>query len=236
MRRQESCLFRKKHYFYIVEREENNKRRNNMKKIIIATALLLIGTIGYANSLERFINKYKEKEGAAYIVFNRDYHFNDASEKIGISMAVQQLVSCTFAMMGIEEMVALKLDSCTEYVRSRFVDRVYDAIPKDYTLLSEEDGRSIYMSNSDEEFAYMLIVNENSPGLTLSYVTNTFVRAIMNEEGDAIDQERFEQYVERRIMRLEEAIQLSGERLMEGIKHLEKRIQERVEEWEQEYN
>ena len=79
-------------------------------------ALLLMSTMGYADSLERFINKYKEKEGAVYMVFNKDWHFNDASEGMEVSMGAQRFVSGTLALMGVEEMVSLRLDSCTEAV------------------------------------------------------------------------------------------------------------------------
>lgn len=206
-----------------------------MKKILTLLAVLLTCTMGYANSLERFINKYKEKEGAIYMVFNKDWHFNDVSDGMEVSMGAQRFVSGTLALMGVEEMVALRLDSCSEAVRERFADRIYDAVPEDYTLISEKNGRCIYMSNSDEEYAYMLVVNNENPGLTLLYVTNAFARAIMNDEGTGIDTDKFERYLERIFNGLEESLQGTGERVREGLKHLEKRIQERAKEWEKGY-
>ena len=206
-----------------------------MKKIEALMVFLLVCTMGYANSLERFINKYKEKEGAAYMVFNKDWHFNDASDGRSASMGAQRFVSGTLALMGIEEMMSLRLDSCSASVRERFADNVYDAVPADYTLISEKNDRCIYMSNSDEEYAYMLVVNSESPGLTLLYVTNAFARAIMNDEGTGIDIDKFERYLERIFNGLEESLQGTGERFMEGLKRLEKRIQERADEWEKEY-
>lgn len=196
-------------------------------------ALLLVCTTGYAHSLVRLVNQYKEKQGAVYYVFNRDRHFNDASEGVEVAPRTQQLVSGAMAIMGIEEVVALRLDSCKEHVKMRFVERVHDAVPDNYTLCSDKDSRCIYMSNTDSEYAYVLVVNEVRPGLTLSYVTNNFVRAIMNDEGTGIDVDKLERYMERCADGLEEALHNSGERIREGLRHLEKRIQERTQEWEQ---
>ena len=203
-----------------------------MKKYLIVIALLCACSISYAHSLERFINKYKEKSGASYIVLNKDFHFNDASDGVSMPKATQQFVSGALRVVGIEEMVALRLDSCEEAVRKQFVERVCEVVPEGYTLLSEKHKRSIYMSNSDAEYAYILIVNGHTPGLTHLYVTNTFVRAVMNEEGTGIDVDKFERYVERILKTLEEALQGSGVRLKEGLKRWEERIQKRVEEWE----
>ena len=204
----------------------------SMKKFSVIIALLCICSISYAQSLERFINKYKEANGASYIVLNKDYHFNDISEGMGISKTTQQVISGTLRVAGIEEMVVLRLDSCAESVRKMFVEHVGDAIPAEYTLLSEKGARSVYMSNSDADYAYMLIVNAEAPGLTLLYVTNAFVRAVMNEEGTGIDLDKFERYVEHTLEALEESLQNSGEQLREGLKRWEKRIQKRIEEWE----
>ena len=204
----------------------------SMKKLLVIIALLCICPISYAQSLERFINKYKEASGASYIVLNKDHHFNDVSEGMGIPKETQQVISGTLRVAGIEEMVALRLDSCAESVRKMFVEHVGDAIPTEYTLLSEKGVRSVHMSNSDTEYAYMLIVNAEAPGLTLLYVTNAFVRAVMNEEGTGIDLDKFEQYVERTLESLEESLQSSGEQLREGLKRWEKRIRKRIEEWE----
>lgn len=211
------------------------KKTGNMRKVISVMALLLMSTMGYADSLERFINKYKEKEGAVYMVFNKDWHFNDASEGMEVSMGAQRFVSGTLALMGVEEMVSLRLDSCTEAVRGRFSDRVYDAVPEDYALVSENSSRHVYMSNSDEEYAYMLIVNNERPSLALFYVTSAFARAIMNDEGTGIDMEKFERYMERIFRGLEESLQGTGERVRDGLERLEKRIRERADEWEREY-
>ena len=203
-----------------------------MKKFLVIIALLCICSISNAQSLERFINKYKEVSGASYIVLNKDYHFNDVSEGMGISKANQQIISGTLRVAGIEEMVALRLDSCAESVRRLFVEHVGDAIPVEYTLLSEKSERSVHMSNSDADYAYMLVVNTEAPGLTLLYVTNAFVRAVMNEEGTGIDLDKFERYVEHMLEALEGSLHGSGEQLKEGFRRWEKRIRKRIEEWE----
>lgn len=202
-----------------------------MKKCIALIILLLSCSLNYANSLERFINKYKEKKGAVYYVLNRDYRFNDVPEDCNLSSATRQIVSGALAMTGVEEMVILRLDSCKKSVRERFIDRVYDAIPNDYTLLAENNRLRVYLNNSDKDYAYMLVVNDEVPSLTLSYVTNAFVRAIMNDKGDAIDMNKFERYMEMRIDGLEDALRGFGERLKIGVERLEKQIQEGVKDW-----
>lgn len=206
-----------------------------MKKYLTIIALLLLYTQGYANTLTRFINKYKDKEEVVYLVFNKDSHFNDATDGIAISQAVQQIVSGTMRLMGIEEIVYLKLDSCEQSTHERFVERLYDAIPNDFALLTNKEKRSIYMSNSDEEYAYILIANEEAPSMTLMYVTNSFIRAIMDDEGNGIDMDKFEKYIEKCIEGLEETIYNSGELFKKGIKHLEKQIEEYTKERESTY-
>ena len=142
----------------------------------------------------------------------------------------QKVVSTTLSVMGVEELLRLRLDSCSERVRENFVEGIYDAIPMDYSLLSENGRQCIYMHNADEEFAYILIVNNESPSLTLAYVTNSVVRAVMNDEGSGVDMDKFENYLLQRLEKLELLIQNSGERLKEGIK----RIEERAREWSEE--
>ena len=207
----------------------------DIKKILTLLVVLFTYTVGYADSLERFINRYKEKDGAVYYVFNKDRHFNDTSEGMSVSMGTQRIVSGAMALMGVEEMVSLRLDSCTENVRERFTNRIYDAIPNDYSLLAEKNRRHVYMSNSEEEYAYILVVNNERPGLTLFYVTSAFVRAVMNDEGDGVDMDKFERYVEQRLERLEESLQGSGERVRKGLERFGKHLQERMEEWGEEY-
>lgn len=203
-----------------------------MQKTIAFVALLLVCSMGYATSLVRMVNQYKEKQGAVYYVLNRDYHFNDASEGVDIAPMTQQLVSGVLAAMGIEEVVALRLDSCAEDVKEHFTDHVYDAVPDDYTLVSDKDMRRTYVSNTDSAYAYIMVVDEERPGLILSYVTNSFVRAIMNDEGTGIDKDKLERYMNRLLEGLEEVLQESGERIKKGLQRLEKYIKEHVDEWE----
>lgn len=203
-----------------------------MKKRLLLIVLCWVCSMGYATSLERFINKYKEKEGAVYYLFNRNRNFNDNSEGIVVPLMTQKVVSTTLSVMGIEELLRLRLDSCSGRVRETFVDGVYDAIPMDYSLLSAKGKQSVYMHNADEDYAYILIVNSDSPSLTLAYVTNTVVRAIMNDEGDAIDMDKFESYLQQRLEKLENLLQHSGERVRDGVKRLEEWTREWSEEME----
>ena len=196
-----------------------------MKKIITLVALLFVCSLGYANSLQRFINTYKEKDGARCKVYNRDSHFNDVPDD-AFSPFSLKLRSGTLKVLGIEEMVILQLDSCREAVRERFVDDVYDVVPLDYSLLTEKSGHQIYMSNSDEEYAYVLIVNSKKPGLTLMYVVNSFVRALVNDEGDGIDSEKFGRYLEQGAEKLGESMLEAGEKIKGGLQRLQERAKE----------
>ena len=63
-----------------------------IRKTIALACLLLACSMGYADSLERFVNRYKEKEGAVCRVFNKDRHFNDVPEE-DVSPEAQRLVS-----------------------------------------------------------------------------------------------------------------------------------------------
>ena len=231
------CLHGKKNVVFVGAARKTDyicgKLRNSrisMKKSLILIVLCMACSVGYANSLERFINKYKEKEGAVYYLFNRNRNYNDNTEGIVVSPMTQKVVSTTLSVMGVEELLRLRLDSCSERVRENFVEGIYDAIPMDYSLLSENGRQCIYMHNADEEFAYILIVNNESPSLTLAYVTNSVVRAVMNDEGSGVDMDKFENYLLQRLEKLELLIQNSGERLKEGIK----RIEERAREWSEE--
>lgn len=191
--------------------------------------MLLVCSIGHADSLQRFINIYKEKEGAHCKVFNRDSHFNDVPSN-SFSPFSLKLRSGSLKVLGIEEMVILQLDACREAIRERFVDKVYDAVPDDYSLLSEKNGYHIYMSNTDEEYAYVLIVNSKLPGLTLLYVTNGFVRAMVNDTADGIDSDRLERYLEQGAERIGESVREAGEKIVNGLQ----RLQERAKEWSEE--
>ena len=79
-----------------------------MKKIIVLTSLLLACSLTYADSLERLMNRYKEKEGSECRVLNRDYHFNDVPDGT-MSAEAQRLVSGTMALMGVEAVVFFDL-------------------------------------------------------------------------------------------------------------------------------
>jgi hypothetical protein len=200
-----------------------------MKKVITFIALLLVCTLGYADSLQRLINTYKEKDGVRCKVFNRDSNFNDVPDD-AFSPLSMKLRSGTLKVMGIEEMVVLQLDSCCESICRQFVEDVFDAIPTDYSLLSDKNHYRIYMSNSDEEYAYMLIVNGRLPGLTLMYVTNGFIRALVNDEGNGVDSEKLGRYLEQRAEQFGETMHEVGEKVKLGLQ----RLQERAKEWSEE--
>ena len=161
-----------------------------MKKIAALISLLCVCSLASADSLERLVNQYKEKDGAVCRVLNRDYHFNDISGE-DMSIDAQRLVGCMMALMGVEEWTTLKLERCKESIRERFVDKVIDAVPDDYALLIERGYCSVYVNNAEEEYAYLVVADCDilEPSLTRLYVTNAFMRAIMNDEGTGIDEE-----------------------------------------------
>ena len=198
-----------------------------MKKNLTLIALLLVCSLGYADSLHRVINIYKEKDGAKCMVFNRDSHFNDVPES-ALSPFSMKLRSGTLKAVGIEEMIVLQLDRCDESVRDCFVDEVHDAVPVDYSMLADSEGAQVYMSNSDEEYAYVLLVNNRTPKLTLMYVTNSFVRAMVSDDGSELDSDKLNEYLEQQAEKLGETIRVTGEKVMEHLN----RFKERVEEWE----
>lgn len=197
-----------------------------MKKLITLIALLFVCSLGYADSLQRLINTYREKDGVCCKVFNRDSNFNDVPDD-AFSPLSMKLRSGTLKVLGIEEMVVLQLDSCRESICRQFVDDVFEAIPTDFSLLSDKNHYRIYMCNSDKDYAYMLIVNGRLPGLTLMYVTNGFVRALVNDEGDGVDSEKLRRYLEQSAERFGESMLEVGEKLKNGLQ----RLQERAKEW-----
>ncbi len=207
-----------------------------MKKIVLLLSLLLVCSIGYADSLDRFINRYKDKRGAEYKVVNVNSDL-DAMVADGIARGNKRaaIIRGSLVMMGIREVVTLRLDSCRQSVRTRFFTEVLDVVPDSYSLLAEKGNSLLYMDNSDAEYAYLLIVNNSvdKPRLRRLYVTNAFVRAIMNDSGDGIDKEKFERYLERQASVLGEAVKETGRSIEEGVKRLEKHWQERIEKWEE---
>ena len=208
-----------------------------MKKIAALISLLCVCSLASADSLERLVNQYKEKDGAVYRVLNRDYHFNDISGE-DMSMDAQRLVGGMMALMGVEEWTTLKLERCKESTRERFVDKVIDAVPDDYALLIERGYCSVYVNNAEEEYAYLVVADCDilEPSLTRLYVTNAFMRAIMNDEGTGIDEEKFSRYLEGLAEGMEKSLRGLGGSLEKGTKRLEKWLQERTEEVEHEFD
>ena len=64
-------------------------------------------------------------------------------------------------------------------------------------------------------------------------MTNVIVRAIMNDEGTAIDKDKFGRFLERQAEVLGEAARETGRSIGEGAKNLEKHLQERMRQWEE---
>lgn len=207
-----------------------------MKKTFLLLSLMLACSIGYADSLDRFINKYKDKRGAEYKVVNVNSDL-DAMVADGIAKGNKRaaIIRGSLVMMGIREVVTLRLDSCKQSVRAKFFTEVLEVVPDTYSLLTEKGNSLVYMDNSDAEYAYLLIVNNSveKPRLRRLYVTNAFVRAIMNDNGDGIDKEKFERYLERQADVLEETARETGRSIEEGVKRLERHMQERIEKWEE---
>lgn len=205
-----------------------------MKKTFVLCMLLLACSLGYADSLQRFINQYRDVEGVTYKVFNRDSHFNEVPAD-SFSPFSLKLRSGTLWMMGIEEMVVLRLDSCEGNFGVNFADSVESAIPVSYTLVAENLNNQVYMSNYDEAYAYMLLVNYKLPGLTLMRVTNGFVRAALNDAGNGIAPDKLEEYLEQEAEKLGESVRGTGEKLKDGLRRLWKRAREwgeAAETWE----
>lgn len=207
-----------------------------MKKAVLLLCLSIVCSMSYADSLDRFIGKYKDKRGAEYRVVNVNSDL-DAMVADGIVKGHKRaaMIRGGLVMMGIREVVTLRLDSCKQSVRTRFFADVLDVIPENYSLLMEKGNSLVYMDNSDEEYAYLLIINNSveKPRLKQLYVTNVFVRAIMNDEGTAIDKDKFGRFLERQAEVLGEAARETGRSIGEGAKNLERHLQERIQQWEE---
>lgn len=210
-----------------------------MKKTISLILLLLVCSWASADSLERFVDRYKDKKGVVYKVINTNSNLDDLIES-GLAKGRKRasLMRGSLVMMGVEEIVILNLDSCRSAVRSRFFANVMEAIPESYTVLTEKGDRIVYVNNYDEDFAYVLIVNNNveKPRLTRLYVTNNFLRAVMNDEGTAVDGDKFERYLEERADRLEESAKGLGRSIEEGLRRLERRFSERSKDNSQDFD
>lgn len=206
-----------------------------MKRNVLLLGLLLVCSMSYADSLDRFINKYKDKRGAEYKVVNVNSNL-DAMVADGIAKGNKRaaIIRGTLVVMGIREVVTLRLDSCKQSVRVKFFTHVLDVIPDSYSLLAEKGNSLVYMDNSDTESAFLLIVNNSvdKPRLRKLNVTNAFVRAIMSDNGDGIDKEKFERYLERQADVLEETARETGKSIEDGVKNLEKHLQERIDKLE----
>lgn len=210
-----------------------------MKKTISLILLLLVCSWASADSLERFVDRYKDKKGVVYKVINTNSNLDDLVES-GLAKGRKRasLMRGSLVMMGVEEIVILNLDSCRSAVRSRFFANVMEAIPESYTVLTEKGDRIVYVNNYDEDFAYILIVNNNveKPRLTRLYVTNNFLRAVMNDEGTAVDGDKFERYLEERADRLEESAKGLGRSIEEGLRRLEHRFTDRSKDNSQDFD
>ena len=201
-----------------------------MKKMVTLIALLLVCTWAKADSMDRFINRYKEKDGAEYRVINVNSTLDELMENGAVKGRKRaSLLRGTLVMMGIEEIETLNLDLCKSSVRSRFFANVLDEIPEGYSVLTETGDRIVYVNNMEEDFAFVIIVNNNveKPRLTRMYVSNAFMRAVMNDEGTEVDGQKLERYLEGRADKLEESAKEGIRAIENGLRRLEKRIEER---------
>ena len=201
-----------------------------MKKMVTLIALLLVCTWAKADSMDRFINRYKEKDGAEYRVINVNSTLDELMENGAVKGRKRaSLLRGTLVMMGVEEIETLNLDLCKSSVRSRFFANVLDEIPEGYSILTETGDRIVYVNNMEEDFAFVIIVNNNveKPRLTRMYVSNAFMRAVMNDEGTEVDGQKLERYLEGRADKLEESAKEGIRAIENGLRRLEKRIEER---------
>ena len=201
-----------------------------MKKMVTLISLLLVCTWAKADSMDRFINRYKEKDGAEYRVINVNSTLDELMENGAVKGRKRaSLLRGTLVMMGIEEIETLNLDLCKSSVRSRFFANVLDEIPEGYSILTETGDRIVYVNNMEEDFAFVIIVNNNveKPRLTRMYVSNAFMRAVMNDEGTEVDGQKLERYLEGRADKLEESAKEGIRAIENGLRRLEKRIEER---------
>ena len=201
-----------------------------MKKMVTLIALLLVCMWAKADSMDRFINRYKEKDGAEYRVINVNSTLDELMENGAVKGRKRaSLLRGTLVMMGIEEIETLNLDLCKSSVRSRFFANVLDEIPEGYSILTETGDRIVYVNNMEEDFAFVIIVNNNveKPRLTRMYVSNAFMRAVMNDEGTEVDGQKLERYLEGRADKLEESAKEGIRAIENGLRRLEKRIEER---------
>ena len=65
------------------------------------------------------------------------------------------------------------------------------------------------------------------PRLTRMYVSNAFLRAVMNDEGTEVDGKKLERYLEGRADKLEESAKEGIRAIENGLRRLEKRVEER---------
>ena len=62
------------------------------------------------------------------------------------------------------------------------------------------------------------------------YVTNGFIRALVNDEGNGVDSEKLGRYLEQRAEQFGETMHEVGEKVKLGLQ----RLQERAKEWSEE--
>lgn len=201
-----------------------------MRKLTTLLVFLFVCAWAKADSMDRFINRYKEKDGAEYRVINVNSTLDELMENGAVKGRKRaSLLRGTLVMMGIEEIETLNLDLCKSSVRSRFFANVLDEIPEGYSILTETGDRIVYVNNMEEDFAFVIIVNNNveKPRLTRMYVSNAFMRAVMNDEGTEVDGQKLERYLEGRADKLEESAKEGIRAIENGLRRLEKRIEER---------
>lgn len=177
-----------------------------MKKFYVLIALLLVCSLGYANSLDRFIDKYKEKNGAKYVVINEDTNLDELVDGDGFVFSLQgrkgllrQLGSQLLNGLGVEEIELLDLEGCKKGVRKRFCKRSLKVIPEGYELLAESRMGDVYLCMTGEGDAQLLIVSreEGMPRLTLVEMTPGLVEKVIGAGSNGVSylESAFEKYL-----------------------------------------
>ena len=125
-----------------------------MRKLTTLLVFLFVCAWAKADSMDRLINRYKQKDGAEYRVVNVNSTLTELVES-GVAKGRKRasLIRGTLVMMGIEEVETLNLDLCKSSVRGRFFANVLDEIPEGYSVLTETGDRIVYINNMEEDFA-----------------------------------------------------------------------------------
>lgn len=188
-----------------------------MKKTFFAfVIMLLVCSVGYAESLHHFIEGYRKQEGVKYMVFNRNSKLNSVP-KNAFSPFSLKMRSGTLKVLGIEKMMVLQLHLCEEEICEMFTDEACHAVPVDFSQVNDTEKYQVFVNNSEEKGAQILILNYKTPGLSLLYVTNAFFRAIISDSGDELDMDKLQDYLDQYFEKIQEKVSSLGDFFSEYI-------------------